>query len=279
MLLALNILKGIDFSGLNIEDPNVIHAQVEAVKLAFADRFAWVGDPERVAIPVAELLSDDYAAAQRARIDPQRAMAWPIESGLPSGQSNTSTFHIVDSEGNVAGATTSVGAQFLLVGKTGIHMNARMSFLSLDPQDPNYLSPGYRVRHTSCPYMVFRNGRPWITGANTGVDSQPQVQVQQFISMVDFGLPPQRAINRPRFVSTSFPASTYPFEVLDTLQLEDGFTPEAIDSLKARGHVIGSEAIVGTAAIIEIAEDGQDALLGWETRIETSSGVKRMPGA
>lgn len=279
MLLALNILKGIDFSGLNIEDPNVIHAQVEAVKLAFADRFAWVGDPERVAIPVAELLSDDYAAAQRARIDPQRAMAWPIESGLPSGQSNTSTFHVVDSEGNVAGATTSVGAQFLLVGKTGIHMNARMSFLSLDPQDPNYLSPGYRVRHTSCPYMVFRNGRPWITGANTGVDSQPQVQVQQFISMVDFGLPPQRAINRPRFVSTSFPASTYPFEVLDTLQLEDGFTPEAIDSLKARGHVIGSEAIVGTAAIIEIAEDGQDALLGWETRIETSSGVKRMPGA
>ncbi|MGE3798990.1 MAG: gamma-glutamyltransferase family protein, partial [Thermomicrobiales bacterium] len=144
MLLGLNILKGVDFTGQNIESPDVVHAQVEALKLAFADRYAFVGDPERVQIPLEELLSDAYADAQRSRIDMQQAMSWPIASGLPRpGASNTSTFHIIDGQGNIAGATTSIGAQFMIAGDTGIHMNARLSFCSLEPQEPNYLTPGY----------------------------------------------------------------------------------------------------------------------------------------
>src|SRR5690606_27830893 len=135
---------------------------------------------------------------------------------------NTSTFHIVDGHGNVAGATTSIGAQFVIAGETGIHMNARMPFLSLDPREPNFMTPGSKVRHTSCPYMVFRNDRPWVTGGNTGVDTQPQAQMQQFLGMVDFGLSPQRAVDRPRFVSTSFPDTVYPYSALNVLQLERG---------------------------------------------------------
>lgn len=273
MLLALNIMKGIDFSGRNIDDPDVIHAQVEALKLAFADRYAHVGDPDRTVIPLNELLSDDYADRQRARIDMQQAQEWPIESGLArSNGSNTSTFHIIDGEGNIAGATTSIGAQFMIAGDTGIHLNARMSFCSLDPQEPNFMTPGYKVRHTSCPYMVFRNGQPWISGGNTGADSQPQAQMQQFISMVDFGLSPQRAIDRPRFISTSFPLTTYPFDVLNVLQLETGFQDDLVASLAARGHVIGEQGIVGTAAILRVGDDGLSIEIGAESRIDTSSG-------
>ena len=279
MLLGLNILKGIDFSGSNIEDPEVLHLQIEALKLAFADRFAFIGDPARVEIPLEDLLSDTYAENQRSRIDLMKAMEWPIESGLPRPNlSNTSTFHIIDADGNIAGATTSIGAQFMIAGNTGIHMNARMPFLSLDPQEPNYMTPGFKVRHTSCPYMVFRSGQPWITGGNTGVDSQAQAQMQQFISMIDFGLSPQRAIDRPRFVSTSFPATVYPYDVLNVLQLEGGFGDDVAAALEERGHVVGEEGIVGTAAILRIEDDGATIEVGAESRLDTASGQVARPG-
>ncbi len=280
MLLGLNIMKGIDFAGRNIDDPDVIHAQVEALKLAFADRYAHIGDPDRVEIPLDELLSDAYAETQRARIDMAQAQQWPIESGLArSNGSNTSTFHIIDGEGNIAGATTSIGAQFMIAGDTGIHLNARMTFCSLDPQEPNAMTPGFKVRHTSCPYMVFRDGQPWISGGNTGADSQPQAQMQQFISMVDFGLSPQRAIDQPRFVSTSFPLTTYPFDVLNVLQLEIGFEDDVIANLEARGHAVGSQGIVGTAAILKVGDDGLSLEPGAESRIDTSSGQVSQAGS
>lgn len=275
MLLALNILKGVDFSGLNVEDPDVIHAQVEAVKLAFADRYAYIGDPDRIEMPIEQLLSDDYAAQQRERIDMDTAMEWPIEGGLGQPDlSNTSTFHIVDAEGNVAGVTTSLGAQFLVVGDTGIHINNRMPFLSLEPGNPNEMTPGYKVRHTSCPYMVLRRGRPYITGGNTGVDTQPQAQMQQFLNVVDFGLSAQRSVDRPRFVSTSFPDTRYPYEVANVLQLENGFTESLVEALEERGHnVVQGQGIVGVAGMIVINEDGSDAELGVESRSQTASGA------
>ncbi len=82
MLLALNTLKRMGLSDYDIDDPDAIHLQVEAMKLAFADRYAHIGDPDRLEIPMADLLSNDYAARQRERIDPDRALAWPLESGL-----------------------------------------------------------------------------------------------------------------------------------------------------------------------------------------------------
>jgi gamma-glutamyltranspeptidase/glutathione hydrolase len=274
MLLALNILKGINFTGKNIDNPDVVHAQVEAIKLAFADRYAFIGDPARVEIPLEDLLSDEYAAAQRARIDMEKAMEWPIEAGMDgAGLSNTSTFHIADAEGNVCGVTTSLGAQFLVIGDTGIHINGRMSFLSLEEGNPNQMTPGYKVRHTSCPYMALRNGRPFISGGNTGVDTQPQAQMQQFLNVVDFGLSAQRSIDRPRFVSTSFPATNHPYEVENVLQLENGFPEKLVEALEERGHkIVVGEGIVGTAGMIVINDDGSNAEIGVESRSQTSSG-------
>jgi gamma-glutamyltranspeptidase/glutathione hydrolase len=274
MLLALNILKGIDFSGKNIDDPDVVHAQVEAIKLAFADRYAYIGDPARVEIPLEDLLSDEYASAQRARIDMEKAMEWPIEAGMDgAGLSNTSTFHIVDVEGNACGVTTSLGAQFLVIGDTGIHINGRMSFLSLEEGNPNQMIPGFKVRHTSCPYMALRDERPYITGGNTGVDTQPQAQMQQFLNVVDFGLTAQRSIDRPRFVSTSFPATNHPFEIENVLQMENGFPDALIKTLEEWGHeVVVGEGIVGTAGMIVINDDGSNAEVGVESRSQTSSG-------
>jgi gamma-glutamyltranspeptidase/glutathione hydrolase len=126
--------------------------------------------------------------------------------------------------------------------------------------------------------MAFRNGRPYITGGNTGVDTQPQAQTQQFLNVVDFGLGAQRSIDRPRFVSTAFPATNFPWEAPNTLQLEAGFPDSLVKALEERGHrVVVGEGIVGAAALVILSEDGQEADAGSESRSDTASSIVRTP--
>lgn len=274
MLEALNILKSEDWSGRSPADPDVIHRQVEAVKLAYADRFAYVGDPDRAEVPVEELLSDEYAAAQRNRIDMDRAAEWPIDAGLDRRSTDTTTLHITDREGNAAAVTTSLGGQFLVVGDTGIHINERMKFMSTDPGNVNAVAPGATVRYTSNPYMVLRNGKPYLLGGNTGVDTQPQAQLQQVMNVIAFGLSPQEAVARPRFVSTAFPGSIYPYPADNILHVESSFPAGAIADLRARGHNVAvGLGIFGTANMIELSEDGTTAEVGAEPRNDTASGI------
>jgi len=272
ILLALNILKDYDFSNSSVNDYDVIHKQVEALKLSFADRYYYIGDPERINIPIDKLLSDSYAQDQRERINMKKSMSWPIEPGLSENTQtlkadHTTTFHITDKNGNAIAVTTSLGAEFLVIGDTGIHINNRMRMISLGEDDPNRLTPGYKVRHTSNPYMALKNGEPYILGGNTGVDTQPQGQLQQFMAVVEFGLTAQEAINKPRFVSTAFPAGTYPFAVSDSLQMENGFPQETISELRSLGHniAIGS-GIYGSANMLVVAADGKSVQVGGETR-------------
>ena len=283
MLIALNILKGFDWTGMSPTDPDAIHLQVEALKLAFADRHHHVGDPERITVPVEELLSDEHAERQRRRIDPTRAMVWPVEDGLaPSSgavpaadvATGTTTFHVVDRDGNAAAVTTSLGAQFYVIGDTGIHINNRMRFIALAEGDPNELTPGYKVRHTSNPYMALRDGRPYLLGGNTGADTQVQGQVQQFMSVVAFGREPWQAVAQPRFLTTAFPATTHPYAVGNTLQLEAGFSEQVGQQLVARGHTVTvGPGVFGVAHMLMLDEDGTDAKLGVEVRSSTSTGV------
>ena len=283
-LLALNVLKEYDLAEVKPDDPDAVHVQVEAIKLAFADRYQHVGDPDRVDVPVDQLLDDDYGRIQADRIDMERAMEWPIDSGLSdtsvalddlderSEFDHTTTFHVVDSDGNAAAVTTSLGAQFLVIGETGIHINNRMRMLALEDDDPNLLTPGYKVRHTSNPYMALRDGHPYILGGNTGVDTQPQGQTQQFLNVVEFGLNAQEAVSRPRFVSTAFPSTQYPYDVGNILQMESAFPRDVIEELEERGHDVEAGNIsVGTATMIVVDDHGVPQV-GAEPRISTAAG-------
>ena len=274
MLLALNTLKGIDLAGLEPHDPDVVHAQIEALKLAFGDRNSLIGDPDFVEVPLEWLLSEEHAAEQRAQIDMTTAMEWP-QNASPTqiDPVNTSTFQIVDHFGNAASVTTSLGAQFLVVGTTGIQINERNRFMSLEEGNPNQFGPGRKVRHTSCPYMALRDGRPYVLGGNTGVDTQPQAQLQQLMSAVDFGIGAQAAVDAPRFVSTAFASTNFPYSIGNTLQMEEGFPDELIAELEARGHeILVGEGIFGAAGMVIIDEDGADAEFGVESRSSTSFG-------
>ncbi len=276
MLLALNILKGFDFSQYDRFDPDAIHLQVEALKLAFSDRYYHIGDPELTNIPLDELLSDEYAIMQRDRIDMESAMEWPIADGLADNSAesnNTTTFHLTDKYGNAAAVTTSLGAQFLVIGDTGIHINNRMRMISLEEENPNQLTPGYKVRHTSCPYMVLKNGKPYILGGNTGVDNQPQGQLQQFFHIIEFGLTAQEAVSSPRFATTAFPAGTYPYGVSNILRMDNGFPGDTIAELTSKGHTIEIGGAFGSANMIVIEENGLDAQVGAEPNADTSYGM------
>ena len=274
MLLALSILKAFDFTGVELYDPDAVHVQVEALKLAFADRHWYVGDPDRIDIPVEQLLSDEHAARQRDRINMNQALRWPIAGGLEDrSPTHTTTFHVVDGIGNAAAVTTSLGAQFLLIGDTGIHINNRMRMISVEDGNANELTPGSKVRHTSNPYMALRLGRPYLLGGNTGVDTQPQGQMQQVVNVVDFALGAQEAIDAPRFVSTAFPAGSYPWDVGNQLQMEAGFPEALVQALVERGHdVVVGEGIFGSANMLVVNADGTDAEVGAESRSDVASG-------
>jgi gamma-glutamyltranspeptidase/glutathione hydrolase len=276
MLLALNILKGMDHSGMQPHDPDVVHSQVEAVKLAYADRYRFIGDPAVVDVDVDFLLSDEHAAEQLERIDMDRAMPWPDTAGVTQMEPmNTTTYQVVDSYGNAATVTTSLGLQFRVMGETGIHINERNRFYSVEEGNPNAIAPGKKVRHTSCPYLVLREGRPFVLGGNTGVDTQPQAQLQQLMSAIDFGLSAQGAIGLPRWVSTAFPASTHPWQIGNTLQLQNGFPEATIAELRNRGHeLVLGEGIFGTAAMIKVSADGTETDLGVEPNNSTASGMR-----
>jgi gamma-glutamyltranspeptidase/glutathione hydrolase len=273
MLMALNILKGLDLGSMDPASADAIHLQVEAIKLAFADRYRYIGDPARVDIPVAELLSDAHAAEMREMIAMDTVLEWRAEvSRAGSAPHHTTTFHTVDQWGTAAAVTTSLGAQFLVVGDTGIHINERMGFLSLEPGNVNELAPGFKVRHTSCPYVAFRDGRLFMLGGNTGVDTQPQGQVQQFLGVVAWGKTAQEAVSQPRFVTTAFPSTTEPYEAENTLQMEAGFRGSVVADLRARGHDIDlGDGRFGSANMIVLRDGGAE--IGAEPRSSTAAGA------
>ncbi len=275
MLLALNILKGYDMSQYGPDDAEAVHLQAEALKLAFADLHYLIGDPRRMEVSVDELLSDQYADNQRERISMDAVIEWPTSDGLSFEpiDGDTTTFHIADQHGNIASVTTSLGAEFMVVGDTGIHINNRMRMISTEEGIPNQLTPGYKVRHTSNPYMVLKNGKPYISGGNTGADVQTQAQVQQFMHIVEFGLSAQEAVARPRFSTTAMPSLTFPYQIGNQLLMHRDFPEELINELRAMGHDAVINGIIGSGNVIIISEDGLNAEYGAEPLDDASHGI------
>lgn len=279
MLMALNILRGFDLSDLDPDGAEAIHLQTEAIKLGHIDKYYHIGDPDWEDVPIASLLSDAHADRRRDQIQMDAALEWPVDDVLvidPDLEArNTSTFHVTDRHGNAAAVTTSLGAQFLVIEDTGIHINNRMRMMAVEDDDPNRIEPGKRVRHTSNPYIAVKNGRPFILGGNTGVDTQPQGQVQQFISVVEFGFSAQDAVSRPRFLTTAFPAARVPWTAANELALEEGISDDVMDQLAAMGHTVNRDGLWGNANMIIIDPDTGDLQYGADHRGGFGMGLAR----
>jgi gamma-glutamyltranspeptidase/glutathione hydrolase len=232
-LLALNILECFDLAALADDPAAVAHLQIEAVKLAFADRNRYLADPAQVKVPVDDLLSKDYAQGRAALIDPRTARKHVAPGRLPS--SETVYLTVADRDGNVVSLINSLYLAFgsgMVAGETGIALQNRGYGFSLDPAHPNCIAPRKRPFHTIIPAMLFKDGRPLVSFGVMGGDMQAQGHVQVVSHLLDAECNIQEAIDRPRF------------HYLDTdrVALERALAERIGGALAARGHVIEDES-------------------------------------
>ncbi|HEX6729046.1 MAG TPA: gamma-glutamyltransferase [Pyrinomonadaceae bacterium] len=200
-LLALNILEGFDLKALSAHPHRYYHTMIEAMKLAFADRNRYIADPAFAKVPVAELLSKDYATRRRRLIDPNKVLNTPPPGDINTG-SDTTYLTVVDKDGNAVSFINSIFDAFgsgIVAGDTGIVFQNRGTGFSLNPDHPNRLEPAKRPFHTIIPAMVFKDGQLFMSFGVMGGAIQPQGHVQVLVNVIDLGMGLQEAIDAPRF--------------------------------------------------------------------------------
>jgi gamma-glutamyltranspeptidase/glutathione hydrolase len=256
VLQALNILESIELRSLDHHSPAHLHALIEALKLAYADRDRYIGDPDHVAVPVAALLDKTYAARRRALIDPGRAAGRHVGGDL-SG--DTTGFVVADAAGSVVAVIQSLYSAFgagVMAPSTGIVLHNRGAAFSLDPASPSVLAPRKQPFHTLVAALVTRPGTPVAALATMGGHGQPQTHVQVLTNLLDFAMDPQEAIERPRFIQ----GRMRPTDPDDRLRVEARVPAETQAALRDRGHPLDVvEAwswTMGHAHALTVGRDG-----------------------
>lgn len=218
LLETLSILDGVELEALGHNSADYLHFVTEAIKLAAADRDAFVGDPHHVDVPVGTMLSADFAAARRQKIragvaSPDIPAPGVVNVEPPSEtQLDTSYVCVVDAAGNIFSATPSDGSfHGPVIPGTGMVMSPRGQQSWVDRSHPSRVAPGRRPRLTPNPAIAISKQRIMPFGSPGG-DVQTQAMLQAFLNHVVFGMDVQAAIEAPRLASYSFPSSFSPHE-------------------------------------------------------------------
>jgi gamma-glutamyltranspeptidase / glutathione hydrolase len=255
-LLALAILDGVEVGRFGTAER--AHVQIEALRLGFADARWYVADPMVAPAPLDELLSAEYIAIRRARIDPDRA-ATDVPRGSPAGIPGTVYHCAVDAAGNACSVVSSTFASFgcgIVPPGLGFTLQNRACGFVLDPLHPNAYAPAKRPYHTIIPGMLTRtDGTLWGPFGVMGGPMQPQGHVQVVMALVDDGASPQEALDRPRFFIE-------PEIDGGRVYLETGTSASVAGGLRARGHDIvvdpdtRGRSMFGRGQVILLRSDG-----------------------
>lgn len=270
LVATLNLLDGFDLRAMGHNSPDYIHTLTESLKLAMADRDRYYGDPNFVTVPMAQLLSKDYAALRRSLIDKQQAslsqqpgdptnmraiLASAVQTGAratavaESERANDTTcVNVIDRDGNLFSATPS-GAWLpaVVAGDTGVLMGQRLQSAMTDPNSPNVVAPGKRPRITLTPTLVLRAGVPAMVLSTPGGDNQDQALLQVLLNIIIFGMNPQQAVEAPRFDTQHYVSSFDDHEFLPGSLNAESRIPEAtLEELKRRGHKVKMQGPWGT---------------------------------
>jgi gamma-glutamyltranspeptidase / glutathione hydrolase len=273
LLQILNMLDGVDLGALGHNTPAYLHRIVETIKLAFADRDAYYGDPRFVPVPAERLLSRSFARDRAALVN---ARAWkemppagdaaarrellPMAGG--SDALDTSYVAVVDAEGNGFSATPSdPNVDSPAVAGVGCVVSPRGSQGWLDPSHPSVVAPGKRPRLTPAPAMALHDGRVLMPFGTPGGDVQQQAMLQVFLNVTVFGMPLQEAIEAPRVASRSFPDSFWPHAYSPgKLEAERRIAKDTRDALVDLGHEISEwpewEWRAGAVCAVKVGPEG-----------------------
>ncbi|MBL8702656.1 MAG: gamma-glutamyltransferase [Alphaproteobacteria bacterium] len=244
----LNLLEGYDVAAMGFGSPDAVHLIAEALKIGFADRSAATADPAFVKVPVERLISKEYAAERRARIDMARTQPW--KAGVPSGESrNTTHVTVADAAGNVVASTQTINGLFgACVQIPGTGMTANNYMFNFDPHPGLALSiaPGKRVFTSMSPMMAVKGGRlAFALGLPGGLRIFPSA-FQAIVNLIDHGMSLQEAVEAPRVWTEG-----------GVLEVEDAIPDSVVAALKARGHdVVRSKRIAGGMNAIAFGADG-----------------------
>ena len=293
LLEALNIVAGIDLRSLGHNSPAYVHTITEALKLAYADRHAYFGDPRFVEVPIDRLLAADYADERRRAIDPHRAHPGMPRPGLGGfsepprrdavatvPELDTSYVSVIDRHGNAFSATPSDASSATpVIPGTGLCPSSRGSQSWCDPAHPSVLAPGKRPRLTPSPALALRDGRAYMPVGSPGNDVQPQAMLQAFLNVHEFGMDLQSAVEAPRFATFSFPQSSEPHAYNPArLNVESRIPVSAREALASLGHDVvawperdwhaGAVCMVRVNPLTGVLEGAADprtpsAALGW----------------
>ncbi|MGK7870126.1 gamma-glutamyltransferase family protein [Falsiroseomonas sp. E2-1-a20] len=275
LLQALALLEGFDLAAMDPAGERFVHTIVECMKLAYADREVFYGDPDAVDVPLDILLSDAHAATRRRLVTDQASLELvpgdlpgaaarmaevmamsgaetpvglghgePTFAPLPVEWGDTVHLDVVDRWGNMVSATPSGGwlQSSPAVPGLGFAISTRGQMCWLAPGHPSTLRPGMRPRTTLTPTLVTRDGEGYLAMGTPGGDQQDQWTLAVLLRHLHHGLDLQAAIDQPLFTSRHFPQSFYPrIAEPGRLLVEERFGPEVIGALQRRGHLVKVE--------------------------------------
>ena len=256
-LQILNILEGFDLRAMGRNSPETLHTMIEAKKIAWADRAKFYADPDFAKIPLAGLLSKQYAAERRKLIDPNHA-AKTVEAGNPRARvapgigpragaqsliddGDTIYMCTADDEGNMVSLIQSnyrgMGSGIVVPG-LGFMFQDRGELFSMDPQHANVYAPGKRPFHTIIPGFVMKDGKPWEAFGVMGGGMQPQGHVQVLTNQIDFGLNVQEAGDASRWQheGDNEPTGEKMNASGGYVEVESGIPYETVRELRKKGH-------------------------------------------
>jgi len=237
VLEMLNLIEPFEPRDMELLGPDRVHLLVQAKQIAYHDRDRVLADPAFAGVPVDRLVSKEHARERGRLIDMRTALRWDQVPSYGSLKGDTVYVAAVDQGGNAASLIQSLYGVFgscTVAGRTGVVMQNRSAYFSLDPAHPNRLEPGKIPLHTLIASIAKRNGKLWAVLGCMGADGQPQIQLQLYSAMIDGGLDIQQAIEMPRFLSGRFALG----EARDTLHIEGRFPAATIAALQERGHIL-----------------------------------------
>ena len=263
LVQILNMLEHYPIKDYGVNSANTIHVMAESMKLAYADRAEYLGDPDFVKIPVTGLISKGYADSLVKGIQMNQARpAAQIKPGQPQPYESDQTTHfsVMDKTGDAVAVTYTLNLNFgtgIVAEGTGILLNNEMDDFSVKPGVPNAfglvggsanaIAPKKRPLSSMTPTIVLKNDKPWLVTGSPGGARIITTVLQSIVNTTDHGMNPAEAIVTPRVHHQWLP---------DELRIEDGISPDTVALLQQKGHKVALKAPMGRVQIIQADESG-----------------------
>src|SRR5712672_2692533 len=262
LLEMLNILEGFPMREMKQGSAPSLHVMIEAMKRGYDDRARYLGDPAFINAPVATLISKDYAARQRASIDPDRATLWTdaLSATAPREGNNTTHFSVVDGRGNAVSNTYTLNFSYgvgLVAEGTGVLLNNELDDFTAAPGasnafglvgfEANLPGPGKRPLSSMSPTIVLKDGKPVLVTGSPGGSRIISTVLQVIVNVLDYGMDVAAAVAAPRLHHQWLP---------DEVRIERGFADDTLAALRAKGHHVVESPGYSSANSIAVTATG-----------------------